>query len=272
LESSEWTDDQLLRLLPHIPLLHHLTVDNNRQITDKSFQHIPQHCQQLTSIRIFGPRLTQKSFSALGHHAHQLTDFNWQVSERQDPELLERLIPCTALKRLRITSDSVHLNQKTMTIIKTFEPLTSLDINFPLSDNFVAFLLAPLSLWPHLTTLYLNPCNDLDDTTWIDMIKLHSHLDKIDLIYAGKLTDISLDAMSAGLGFLKHLCIIGNINFSVNGIHRLVQDSASSSLTSVKLFDCGRNVGNQFPKSLLSFGTSVNLDRKEIEIIKQEKV
>ncbi|ORZ06216.1 hypothetical protein BCR42DRAFT_173354 [Absidia repens] len=245
------TDTQLLQLMPLIPHVTMLSIQNDRyamgeldalpMITNTSLQHLPFYCSQLTSLDLSFIHLSTATVHALGHHCHQLGDLVLFFDTKPPEGLFSTLGHCP-LETLRITGNGqTHCGltvTMAMDMIARFQHLTSLELthidpfnlimklaqnnNNNINDGENKTTRTCAVPWPHLKTLDIEPCYELDDATFIAFINTHPHLQQIHVM-APHLTDASLDAMAAHLGDLRDVYFSGMDEISMDGVCRLVR-------------------------------------------------
>ncbi|ORZ07361.1 hypothetical protein BCR42DRAFT_472236 [Absidia repens] len=247
LRNTTCTDHQLLCLMTHVRHLETLSIDNDKPlyddddpiaaapITNTSLQQLPRYCSQLTSLDLYNMDLSTVTLRAIGQHCLRLTEFTLFFNVKPWDGVLSALTHCP-LEKLRITCDDAQwgtLTEHMVTDIAKFQGLTYLCLSVFQHSRLIMTLFTNKRMkktnkdtttvpWPRLKTLSLDLCYDMDETSFIDFIKTHPHLQSITLEGAA-LTDVSLKAMAMYLHHLSDLTLYGVNSITSGGVRQLVQ-------------------------------------------------
>ncbi|ORZ05585.1 hypothetical protein BCR42DRAFT_427927 [Absidia repens] len=211
------TDDELLTLVQHVPLLKELVIYNENDITDASFMYVPQHVPHLTRLSFDYGAISHLSTTAMGQHWHQLRDLFLIVYDYN--MILPVIRGCRALETLVIGKEHVRrmhdftahadpvLFKKAHTSIQAIlamPHLTQLSVTGQLYDC-KPFLLTPGS--SRLTALSLGVCKKITDAMVLALIQSHPSLRSLALRGSPLLTDATLDAIAMHLPQITDVAI-----------------------------------------------------------------
>ncbi|ORZ07333.1 hypothetical protein BCR42DRAFT_495918 [Absidia repens] len=198
LRNTTCDDYKLLLLMPHIPHLESLSIENVdftdevSPITSRCLEHLPPHCPRLTSIELNNIQMMSDTCHEIVQYCHHLTEI------------------------------TVYCGYELMTFANDFQR------NIKKRDS-------TMVLWPHLKKLRLEDALDIDSATFIYFIETHPHLQLIHLGGA-LLTDASLDAMTVFLPNLRKLYLSDASELSSGGVRRFIQNC--QELVRVELRQC----------------------------------
>ncbi|CAO3601020.1 unnamed protein product [Absidia cylindrospora] len=225
------SDDDLLALVKHVPLLTDLILEQADDITDASFEHVPLYVPHLAYLHLCDAKITQRSMEAMGRHWHcQLEQLELESCRNLDVDLFSPLAKCTALKKLTVSycclngmnddPDAAHvaaLNTSALT------NLTSLCIQDYPSD-YTSFIIAAAAadVWPLLTHVCLDACHAMNDKMAITFIQQHPHLTHLELGNS-QMTDKTLDAIVTYLPNIVEVGVEENTGITPDGLRRLVK-------------------------------------------------
>ncbi|CAO3593803.1 unnamed protein product [Absidia cylindrospora] len=242
LDNTTCTDTQFLRLMPHIPRLTSLSIDNIdgvQPLTSTSLQHVPRSCSQLTSLTLSRTTVLEATIHAIGQHCHQLTELNLKDVQGLRDDFLSALSPCP-LKEiyLCLVGPERILTDTMVTALARFQDLQVISLS--LCEPSHVIMMMP-DMWPRLTALNLDRSDAIDDTTFIAFIQQHPHLQCLRLDGA-MLTDASLDAMTVSLHDFRRLILSRVHGISSAGVRRWMQHC--QRLMSVELRQCDHIVAS----------------------------
>ncbi|ORZ07453.1 hypothetical protein BCR42DRAFT_397356 [Absidia repens] len=251
LDNQICNDTELLRLMPHIPHLETLSIENDTDnylplMTSTSLQQLPHHCPHLTSLTLWRIDLSEAALRAIGHHCHQLTDIDFNLITDLQDDFLSALSHCP-LKTIRLC----HMGERillteTLVLEMTKKDLTELHLTIYEPSGLIMKIAnkhnktTVVPCWPRLQVLNLECCDGIDDATFIAFIKTHPDLQVLRLDGAN-LTNASLDAMAVSLRGL-HSVMFNNVNgISSGGVRRWIQNCPR--LVFVEFQQCDQIVG-----------------------------
>ncbi|ORZ11602.1 hypothetical protein BCR42DRAFT_421405 [Absidia repens] len=251
LNNASCTDSELLLLTKHIRRLETLSIKNvdftytSSRITSTGLQHLPQDCPELTSLKLLDFHLSEATICAIGQHCPQLTEFTLCSIPDLNDDMLSALSSCP-LKSLSLSFDRNRrpLSEKMVMDMTRFRDLTHLSLSFFEPSGLIMTLANNLQRnngsttttttttktttttmvpWPHLKTLSLDRCGDIDDATFISFIQSHPHLHLLRL-EGTTLSDACLDAIPATLRDLRELFFESIDGISARGVRRFIQN------------------------------------------------
>jgi hypothetical protein len=234
-QGSFLSDQALLALLQHTPLLTYLELSSTHNITDTSFQHLPI---SLTHLELCGAnRLTHMAMANLSHHCQYLTKVTFSYCPGFGaPEIFEAL-QHGPLKELTILSPCQQLASPVAALALTkWDQLTSLAISGDRDMDHTHYITTnPKTCWPHLTRFSLDACSTLDHDALVIFLQHHPHLTYLGLLQC-HLTDALLDAIPEVLPELKALLVQRNPLLTAAGLCRLAK---TNRLASISCGGCG---------------------------------
>ncbi|ORZ05640.1 hypothetical protein BCR42DRAFT_428053 [Absidia repens] len=230
---AEFSDDDLLALIQHVPFLTDLILEEGFHITDRSFEHVPQYIPHLTHLYLGKSRITQRSMEAMVRHWHpHLTRLELEYCHNLDADLFSALVPCTALQHLAITRchldamNDPHIAPSVARHVLALTNLTTLRIQDCTSDY--TSLVATASgataaaVWPQLTHICLDACLETTDDMAIAFIQSHPHLTYLELRNS-KITDKTLDAIPMYLPAVVEVRLSRTPGITPDGLRRLLR-------------------------------------------------
>ncbi|CAO3593641.1 unnamed protein product [Absidia cylindrospora] len=251
LDNTTCTDTEFLRLMPHIPHLASLLIDNTDDtiayfppMTSTSLQHLPRYCSQLTSLTLARTPVSDAIFLALGQHCHQLTDLYLQGVEGLRDDFLSALSRCPLKKfQLCLLGPERILTDTMMMTLTRFQDLEELSLSLREPSTSIMTIANNTTTtvpWPRLKDLHLGSSYAIDDATFLCFLKQHPHLQVVYLDGA-TLTDASLDAMAVSLYDLRRLVLRKVHGISSGGVRRWIQNGCQR-LVSAEFRHCDQIV------------------------------
>ncbi|CAO3588602.1 unnamed protein product [Absidia cylindrospora] len=227
------TDKQLLTVMNHVgQQLEELSIRYGRQITNTSFQHVPQHYPRLTFLCLeHSPITIDPCIQQLGHHCHQLTHLLLTNCRAMDASIFGILVHCPLRYVLfnKSVTGYLHKDDSQLRLMSSYG-------RHP--EQFIMQVLTTNHLWLHLTHLTIQgSCGPNEHDTIIPFLQTHVHLKEIKL-QRGTLTDATLDTIGIALrdGITK-VNVSWNPQLTSRGIRRLVH--RCRQLTGLSFDACG---------------------------------
>ncbi|CAO3601113.1 unnamed protein product [Absidia cylindrospora] len=250
-----WTNDSLLLLMAHIPLLESLLFRSQWCLTNDSLVQLPRHCPRLRFLEMADIQVTQPFLNALGQHCRQLSKLVLGSSaEHLAPDaFLTAFGPTCALKVLVFrltTSDTGYESGSDISIddaydeyrgrmleeeaqrLPTFD-LTGLDhlTHLTITNGPVGMLERIFlndsgphgtSFLPRLTHLTLKQCYRINNEMLVPVLKSTRRLLRL-VIIDGNLSNATLQALADHTPNIKQVAIHGNSGICSGGLRYLVR-------------------------------------------------
>ncbi|CAO3588400.1 unnamed protein product [Absidia cylindrospora] len=214
-----WTDRTLLGLMKRSPYLEAMVIDDGRQLTDASMQHVSHYWPHLKSLHLSASPITQVSYHVLGQQCPALVKLT-----------LDR---CPWLQQTTFVNQFSGLEDLVLTIsddddamdLSGLVHLTKLTIHGNprgILQRTVTAAANGVSCWPRLTSITMDKCSNMTDDDVLPFLRLVPELTHVTL-QRGDFSDTVLDAIGHNLPNLIALDMSHNHPFTPQGIQRLVQ-------------------------------------------------
>ncbi|CAO3601137.1 unnamed protein product [Absidia cylindrospora] len=225
----------LIPLLP--PLLEHLDLEQAKNITNASFNYLPQQCPHLMSLSLRYASITNQSLVSVGQHCHQLRYIYLLQCENLSSHLFAALAACplkdiyhsgTVIKGDNNNNDNdddddddevTSIQTMTHDLVTGFPLLTSLNVD-EIDGRELVDHTTPA--WPKLIRFQIGDTWLTDVQDIITFIRTHPHLRVLQLANNHYYDDV-LQVIADTLSLLTSLSLLrGNI-FTHHGVRSIVQ-------------------------------------------------
>ncbi|ORZ07196.1 hypothetical protein BCR42DRAFT_426508 [Absidia repens] len=276
---EDWSDTDLSLLLPHVRHLKELTIHAHTNITEASFIHLPRHCRELTHVTIFETNaINEHTMVQLTQHCHHLQNLQLILCPRLPDHtfvalgnavlwIIHAIRQWPRIKSLDVADIPSALVQELLSL-----PTNNNHNSHPLLEQQQQQDQPPLP-WPHLQSLSVGNCSDMDNTRLLPFLQAHPHVSELRIqncgihLFTFDDESVSVETMAAALPCLTSLRLSHNYNVTASALRRLVV--CCPQLTALTLYHCHRVTAADFPGVQEEIPDLIEMKSDTLERIRQ---